>query len=71
MTCQICLELIPYTDAGTLSCGHIFHKSCIRGHIQALVNQKKIDIPCPAACAINLPLVDIEQYIDGGLKQKF
>ena len=56
MTCQICLEEIRYTDVGTLSCTHIFHRTCIRGHIEALVQDKKIDIPCPAGCGKNLPL---------------
>lgn len=33
--------------------------------------EKKLDIPCPAGCGKNLPLQDIEEYIDGGLKEKF
>lgn len=59
MVCQICAEEIPYTEVGTLSCSHIFHKGCIRGHIEALVIEKKVEIPCPAGCGKNLSLEDI------------
>ena len=69
--CQICLEEIPYSDMGTLECGHIFHRQCIREHIAALVNEKKVDIDCPAGCGGKLTVADVHEFIDGDLRVKY
>lgn len=68
INCEICAEDIPYNDIGSLNCGHIFHRGCIRSHIEALVNEKKVDIPCPLGCGGMLTVDDVEEFIDGELK---
>lgn len=40
----------------------------MRDHIEALVKDKKVDIPCPSGCGAYMPVVDVEEFIDGELK---
>lgn len=62
------MEEIPYADMGTLNCGHIFHKACIYGVIEAALNEKKVEIPCPTGSCRLMTVEDVEEYIDGDLK---
>lgn len=40
----------------------------MRGHIEALVKEKKVDIPCPSGCGAYMLVVDVEEFIDGELR---
>jgi hypothetical protein len=43
----------------------MFHKKCINQHIEAFINDKKVDIPCPSGCGSNILSDEVFDYIDG------
>jgi hypothetical protein len=49
----------------------MFHKKCINQHIEAFINDKKVDIPCPSGCGSNILSDEVFDYIDGQARVKY
>ena len=46
--CSICMEEMPVDSIAHIdSCGHIFCRECLRGHVVARLEEHKFPILCP------------------------
>jgi hypothetical protein len=50
--CGICMDEMPVDSIARIdSCGHVFCRECLRGHVTARLDERRFPILCPTCTA--------------------